>query len=500
MASTLRNTLRYLWLLCLPLLLIPAGCIGGKNNRVAEAREMADKGQMQYDSGDYNGALDTFHGFINTFDPKRDSVEAFDYTRAYFFLGNIYLAYNDYAQAGEYYKSAYSKSLESGRNDIQMRILFNQAAVQINIGDSTRTAQLMDRLATVDTKDTVTRAYYLHMLDAVYHKHFRDLDASVPRLKRLLAYADSNHMNSRWKLTPLAQLTEYYCENGPSDSAFRYLGMYDRLAGEYSVSNMMIECMRRYTRLYAAQGDLTQVIRYQDRYDALIDSLMEPSRFISLNSKYTNTVRRESERKIQSLTMTVSVLHVVLIIIAVVTLFLTLTLVYRHKFHNATVQLFRRNREIVEIEEQNAMNTARDTTDHDAIQDNSGQSDDDRKEFNSSALYRRIVEFMKTSEEYLNPDFNLSILAERVGSNTRYVSQAINDTDSNFRNFINEYRIREARRRLLDVDRYGSWTIQSIAQSVGFLSTSTFNAAFKKFTGMTPTVYQRMSQSDKQNG
>jgi len=50
------------------------------------------------------------------------------------------------------------------------------------------------------------------------------------------------------------------------------------------------------------------------------------------------------------------------------------------------------------------------------------------------------------------------------------------------------------------VDRYGSWTIQSIAQSVGFLSTSTFNAAFKKFTGMTPTVYQRMSQSDRQNG
>ncbi len=111
-------------------------------------------------------------------------------------------------------------------------------------------------------------------------------------------------------------------------------------------------------------------------------------------------------------------------------------------------------------------------------------------------LFDTILRFMDEDRSlYCDPDFSLTRLAELTDSNTKYVSQAINDfTGKNFRTFINEYRIREARRRLLDSENFGNVTIQYLAESVGFLSTSAFNMAFRKFTGMTPSLYQKLGR------
>jgi AraC-like DNA-binding protein len=56
--------------------------------------------------------------------------------------------------------------------------------------------------------------------------------------------------------------------------------------------------------------------------------------------------------------------------------------------------------------------------------------------------------------------------------------------------FINSYRIKEAKRMLLDAS-FNHLSIEGIARSVGFNSKSAFNATFKKITGMTPSFYQR---------
>ena len=102
---------------------------------------------------------------------------------------------------------------------------------------------------------------------------------------------------------------------------------------------------------------------------------------------------------------------------------------------------------------------------------------------------------MTHDTSWCDPEFSLNRLAEIAESNTKYVSQAINEhTGKNFRSFINEYRIREARRRLLDTENFGNVTIQYLAESVGFMSTSAFNMAFKKFTGMTPSLYQKLGR------
>ena len=104
---------------------------------------------------------------------------------------------------------------------------------------------------------------------------------------------------------------------------------------------------------------------------------------------------------------------------------------------------------------------------------------------------------MQNTANFCNPDFSLSMLAQIVESNTNYVSQAINTSlNKNFRSLLNEYRIKEAMRRMKDNDTYGNYSIQGISESVGFKSASNFIAAFKKMTGMTPSLYQKLSKNE----
>ena len=75
-----------------------------------------------------------------------------------------------------------------------------------------------------------------------------------------------------------------------------------------------------------------------------------------------------------------------------------------------------------------------------------------------------INEVLNNVSSISDPDFSLQKLAEAVGSNTKYVSQVINEYyNKNFKTLLNEYRLREATRRLNDQEHYGNMTIQAIA-------------------------------------
>jgi AraC-like DNA-binding protein len=62
---------------------------------------------------------------------------------------------------------------------------------------------------------------------------------------------------------------------------------------------------------------------------------------------------------------------------------------------------------------------------------------------------------------------------------------------------LNEYRIKEACRRLNDTEHYGNITINGIASSVGFKTRTNFIAYFKRFTGLTPSEYLKIANSKK---
>ena len=123
---------------------------------------------------------------------------------------------------------------------------------------------------------------------------------------------------------------------------------------------------------------------------------------------------------------------------------------------------------------------------------NSRMTDDDAKE-----LYAAVLGVMENSDEIYKLGFNVERLSELVHSRPRYVSQAINqEYGSNFNSLLNEYRIKEACRRLGGNADYANMTIEGIAESVGFKSRTSFGALFKSITGLSPSAYQKISRME----
>lgn len=104
---------------------------------------------------------------------------------------------------------------------------------------------------------------------------------------------------------------------------------------------------------------------------------------------------------------------------------------------------------------------------------------------------QQLIVLMENEFLYLNPLLSLDILAERVSLNERSLSNLLNQhLGKSFNDFVNEYRVEEAKRKLAD-PASRQFTIAAIAFDCGFNSLATFQRCFKQFTGITPSQYQK---------
>lgn len=109
----------------------------------------------------------------------------------------------------------------------------------------------------------------------------------------------------------------------------------------------------------------------------------------------------------------------------------------------------------------------------------------------SRSLLLNLELLMQQERIYHDPDISLDKLASRLGASKHHVSQVINEhLGVSFFEYINLLRVEEARTLLAETTRSDLHVIE-IAYAVGFNNKVSFNAAFKKATGMTPTEYRR---------
>jgi AraC-like DNA-binding protein len=107
------------------------------------------------------------------------------------------------------------------------------------------------------------------------------------------------------------------------------------------------------------------------------------------------------------------------------------------------------------------------------------------------SLYQSIFDFLTTHEAYTNPDLTLDKLSEAVHATPQKVSMVINhQSGKNFNQFINGFRV-EASKKLLKSSKHAHFTIAAIGMEAGFNSVNTFNQAFKKETGITPSEFRK---------
>lgn len=113
----------------------------------------------------------------------------------------------------------------------------------------------------------------------------------------------------------------------------------------------------------------------------------------------------------------------------------------------------------------------------------------------SLQYFKQLSELIDKEQLYLDPDLTLSVLAEKMQVNSKYLSQSINENKGqSFSRFINQKRVEKARQLLKD-PIYGNYSIEGVAQEAGFRSKSAFYKAFKTVTGLSPKEYQSRSDS-----
>jgi AraC-like DNA-binding protein len=111
-------------------------------------------------------------------------------------------------------------------------------------------------------------------------------------------------------------------------------------------------------------------------------------------------------------------------------------------------------------------------------------------------IKEKLLLYMETNKPFLKSDLKISELADSLSVPYYQLSQTINDEFLvSFYDFVNKYRVEEARKLLVEDDR--NYKILAIAYEVGFNSKATFNRVFKKFTGLTPSEFREKSLAIK---
>lgn len=94
----------------------------------------------------------------------------------------------------------------------------------------------------------------------------------------------------------------------------------------------------------------------------------------------------------------------------------------------------------------------------------------------------------------MDNELSLPLLAQKTGISAHELSYLINEVyRENFYAFVNKYRVQEAKKILLS-HKLGQLNMLGIAYQAGFNSKTTFNTAFKKWTGQTPTEFLQSSK------
>lgn len=101
---------------------------------------------------------------------------------------------------------------------------------------------------------------------------------------------------------------------------------------------------------------------------------------------------------------------------------------------------------------------------------------------------------MQQEKPFLVKRYSINDLCSQTNLKRYQITTVLNEVmGTKFHGYINEYRIREAI-RILETDNK-NYTIDAVADMVGFHSRSSFYACFKSYTGQSPKGYM---MKDKQ--
>lgn len=480
---------------------------------------------VYYMQGNYTGALDLYIKGLKISESCKDESGLM---RFYNNIGNIYCIFKDYERGIGYYEKGYALCKRYPNKEIEYNLLTNLAGICCYTKDIEKAKEYYRKTEKMKQPNDTVKNYMSIFNWGMILVSEGKLPEAVQYFRKSAEFAQKYRMKSQYLCSSYEELHKAFKQMDNEDSTIHYLRLCNQLAEENNQTHLIAQTLKDYSSYYESKGNIQKAQYYKSKYLSITDSIYNVREFnkvknaqflyeIGKTNKEISDLHAEQKLKEQKIRQQQRILAGILSSLLIISSLLVIVYHQKKKILRSYQNLFNMNKDVVASEKynknlrlqyeqkiatlQNELNSYKEQTTDISNKDNDNQNDSKYQtsklnEIQKQALVESIRDIMENSDAFCKDDFSLEKLASMVNSNHKYVSQVINETyQKNFSNFLNEYRIQEARIRLLDTTNYGNYTIQAIAESVGYKSQSSFINAFKKITGIPPSIYQRMAKA-----
>lgn len=446
-------------------------------------------------------------------------------------IGNVYCCLHDYETGIGYYKKGLEVCRQHPEPDVEKKILTNLSGMTTYTGDTREAEKYREMSLKSYPPETAEEIFLDRLLDGLILRSKKQYGSAVVKFREAATLAATSGIEPRYLGSAYDELYTTYLDMGRPDSAVVYMHLCREHAEKNKLEMMFPSVYGALSDFYDNAGAHGKAMEYRSRYFDIKDSIMNERDFNAVKNvlsqykasqiadeiKYLYDQKAEKESIIKRQARALwSIITGLLLLVCVLGFFYMqkrrITRSYRslYEIDRANVKIKkalddRHKADVSSLEERDKEISRlkaflREGMDEGILPSNeepAKYSTSNLRDIHRSRLAEAITSVMENDhEEVCNPDFSLERLAKIVCSNSKYVSQTINEEfNKNFSTFVNDYRVKLACGRLADRS-YDSYKIKYIGESVGFRSQTTFTEVFRKSTGLSPSVYRKMSKTE----
>lgn len=436
-----------------------------------------------------------------------------DLALVYLNLGSIYTVYGILGEmpswqqeADSNYQRGFRTAMRLHQWDIALKCLYNYSCTSFTVAHIDTSLSMMDSINNAHVP--ASTEFYSQTINLVKSLQYLKSEEYDKAIRRMCQYSQDallpKPVASRFETRTLANAAEIYRMAGEPDSVVTYLRRIENIAQATSQYDMLAYAYRELSRIWSTTHLDSLSHAYNSRYLSLKDSLMTKAHLQAVSElKFTHEIDSYLLQLEERETEKASLYWILALSIAIAGLLAGILLMFRRKNKRLYTQWQELYRQYKQQSVLPAINTNVKTQAQSPSKSTGVPSDDKTSKNPALKDYteelRQISLFMQTSETIYDTEFTQTSMAKAMNMKPWVLSAAINSTGRNFNTLLNEYRVKEACRRLDDREHYGTLTIEAISRSVGFRSRMSLLSAFKKFTGLTPSQYLKASKECNKN-
>lgn len=437
--------------------------------------------------------------FVKAAEIAEENHDAQNQINAYQCLGNIYITMAEHNESQknidkslELYRKSFNISLKTKNYDALISNFINMSSIAYSLNKPQLIAPELNALKNIRFPKGVQSAEYVHWLylsmDAVYHHDFQKALLYFDRQIEVEKRRPKNEMSMRVLSSTYFNKAILYARMGDYQKAVDTMDGVEEMTKKAGAKDLLANVYNCLSDYYS-HLDPDKARDYRYKFLELSDTLQRENNLQEVSSLQFLNEFQKIDSEMEQMKQSRRIANIIFISLGVgIIVLIVFLLVLRQKnkaLNESNRELYQKNVELLRQEKLLYEKTK---------YEGSNLNDSDKEK-----LLAKIRTVFTQPEEFCSSEFSLARLTELVDSKSKYVSQVINEAyGQSFTNVLSDARIKEACKRLTDVEHYGNYTIEGIANSVGFKSRANFVTNFKKLTGLTPSAYQKMAKDSQE--